>query len=286
MRRLIFIIFLCVFLFGISRKADANSINLLYANFSIQHTLNEVYNLYQYPSGTPSDTDCGGPYIGNFSNSTSTSISNDTGVPISARTSSANGAVMAESSIGLFSVQNYAKAVSGSIPIYLPEGIAYFGGAPTYNGTTAITNVIASWGFQPYGTSLSVELFFSQSLTPYGPYGATEGDCLSLKLWDTSNAAILLSLDSGEPTYYYSYSNDLTFLVDPTHIYQFDVSEKSYHVYDSNGLQQSVTAAFTSVPEPLTLLLLGAGFICLFGAGKRSRKLLRKYCHLRIRPAY
>ena len=51
MKRLVLLI--CIFFFiaiGMAERAYSDSVNMLYTNYSIQQTMNEVYDLYSCPS--------------------------------------------------------------------------------------------------------------------------------------------------------------------------------------------------------------------------------------------
>ena len=268
MKRLILVSYIFFFVAtGMPERAYSDSVDVLYTNYSIQQSMNEVYDLYGPPTGTPVDI-MGGPYIGRFSDSRSVQLSNNDGLPLSAETPFPHHLGGGSSSISLFSVQNSASAPPVGMLYPVPDGHISF-----IYGTEAIMDLNASWGFQPTSSSLEVNLLFSQSLWPYW---TDNGNFLSAKLWDTTNSTVLISLDSG-PTNNASYSNNYTFSVDPNHVYEFDVSATG-HVWDKNTIQQDVTASIISVPEPATMLLLGFSLLSLLGPTKRFAKQSSQKC--------
>lgn len=168
-------------------------------------------------------------------------LSTSDGTPVTASTVDILHYLGAHSSIGSFSLSDYASTA-----------IAAYGSVQT--------QAQGLWDFSPEGSSLNVNLSIHAQYSWYGlAYGG-----LSVTLTDMTTSSTLLNVVNpvepySNPVGYYGQTN-YTFVVDPSHVYEFVLSGHS-NDFDGDGISLDISAVVTSVPEPASLSLLAFGLL-------------------------
>lgn len=244
-----------------------NGIQILSQSYSISASWNATWydgNGQLYPLGDWSAGYSSYPMTGGYS------LSSSDGSPVAASTASPNpfgGTVLsASASIDLFSVQNNATAGMYRDPLN-PD-------APYVTGW-ANTSVQADWFFSPAGNNLDVHLsdswdYNSDGIPPQNP------NVITSTLRDITDSITLLNINPISGTSIGDYS----YVVNPSHIYEFVVTGYSEFGLSYNGFaSQSASASITSVPEPAPGSLVGLGLAVIFLRRKKLEFIFRQSTH-------
>jgi len=171
-------------------------------------------------------------------------LSTSDGTPVIASTADSFGRLGANSSVGSFSLYDWARCgmTSGN-----------------FSGRVQ-TQAQGLWDFSPEGGSINLDLSINAEYSFYGVgYGG-----LSVTLTDMTDSSTLLNVvnpvfPNSQPAFYVGQTT-YTFVVDPSHVYEFGISGYS-NTYDSDVTSLQISALITTVPEPSTLELLTFGSI-------------------------
>ena len=226
-----------------------NGIQIVSQSYSVNFQWNERWVLDSYPTFPPypaGDWSAGyqmsadGTLTGGFTTSTSD------GTRLSAYCTPPSpgtngGAMVSTSSIGQFSLQHYSFCVhGGTLDIPAPLGIAGYESGWIQTSTQGI------WDFHPSSTSLNVHLDGKGQDAISLQFGT-----ITVQLVDKSSSTTLLAINPQQDPY--TFNNDYPLNVDPSHLYEFSISEASL----TSGLDTAtadITASLTSpIPEPSLL---------------------------------
>ena len=228
-----------------------NGINMVSQSYSVSFQWNETWSLYSYPAFTPYpagawsagyQADASGNIAGGYNASTSG------GSPLTASclppspASSGGGAMDSESGVSQFSLYHSSGCVVDGTPFSAPLGTALFDSGGIRTSTQGI------WDFHPIGVSLNVHLdgVISSAIS-------FQFEDATVQLTDKTTSTTLLSITPNWVGAYYTFGGDYPFAVDPSHLYEFSISEAS-STFDLDNAYTQITASLASpVPEPSLL---------------------------------
>ena len=137
------------------------------------------------------------------------SVSSSDGTPLAASTTSPDGYLTANASIGEFSLQNYERS---------PEFVEALLNGFLYHGQVSITaSALGVWDFRAIGLFLNLNLAVNASYISY------PGSYVTVKLTDTTTSTTLVDLVYPESPLFPSYTFAGTFFVNPSDVYELSM---------------------------------------------------------------